>query len=268
MFNPFGKVLGGYSQSDGTIDFYGRINSVLKPEFKILDLGAGRAAWYEDDDVEYRRSLRQLKGKVAEVIAADIDPIVKENRASDRQIVIGDRSIPLRDNSIDLIVADYVLEHIDDVDQFKKEVDRILKVGGYFCARTPHKFHYVSMAARAVNNNNHPAWLRSIQPGRKSIDVFPTQYKLNTFSAVRAVFDDYDDFSFLYRADPSYFFGNKYIFNFLAMTHRLMPAFFSGNLFIFLRKKADRSIPARQDFKGEVSAPRPANREVQLEEIC
>ena len=46
----------------------------------------------------------------------------------------------------DVIVADYVLEHIEDTKEFFLEINRLLKPGGWLCARTPHKFNFFHIA--------------------------------------------------------------------------------------------------------------------------
>ena len=48
-FNPSKNMVGGFTDNDGTIDFYLRVNSLINKDSIVLDLGAGRAAWYEDD---------------------------------------------------------------------------------------------------------------------------------------------------------------------------------------------------------------------------
>ena len=66
-------MLGGHSPLDGTVEFYGRVNAFLQPQFVVVDLGAGRGAWTADDARLYNRSLRWLRGKVARVIGLDVD---------------------------------------------------------------------------------------------------------------------------------------------------------------------------------------------------
>ena len=235
-YEPASDKLGGFSQNDGTLDFYFRVNTILEKNMTVLDIGAGRAAWLEKENINLKKELRLLKGKVKKVIAADVDPIVLENKTADECIVLEGDQLPFEDESIDVVIADYVLEHIEEPNLFSNEVDRILKRGGYFCARTPHKYHYVSIAAAATKNSAHSGLLKRIQPHRKEIDVFPTHYKLNTMRDVLRYFPTFHDFSFIYRGDPSYFFGNKYFYKILNFTHRFMPSFLCGNLFIFLKK--------------------------------
>jgi ubiquinone/menaquinone biosynthesis C-methylase UbiE len=146
-------------------------------------------------------------------------------------------ALPFEDQRFDLIIADYVLEHIDDPADFAAEVARVLKPGGLFAARTPHKYCYVAMIARLVSNAKHSRVLSMVQPNRKEIDVFPTRYRLNRLRDIRQCFPAFENKSFIFRSDPAYFFGIKYIFQIQDFLHRVMPALFAGNLFVFLVKK-------------------------------
>lgn len=238
-YNPFAQLPGGFSPQDGTLDFYGRINALLRPDMIVLDLGAGRAAWFEDDPIAFRRDVRNLKGKVARVIAADVDPAVLENRAVDESVLIADGLIPVADASIDLIVCDYVFEHVEEPVAFAAEIGRILKPGGWLCARTPHRNNLVSVAARRVSNKRHAAVLRKVQPDRKEIDVFPTVYRLNTRAAIRRAFPGWRDTSFVFRSDPAYFFGRKAMFKLITATSHFLPSSLIGNIFVFLQKPGD-----------------------------
>jgi hypothetical protein len=112
----------------------------------------------------------------------------------------------------------------------------VLKPGGLFCARTPHSFSYVSVAARAVRNSSHVKYLRWIQPHRAAQDAFPTAYRCNTLRAVSRSFDGWTNHTYLYTAEPSYYFGSKSVFRFMNLMHRLLPRAVTGSLFIFLRK--------------------------------
>ena len=214
---------------------------MLNEESVVLDFGAGRAAWFEDDTCLTRRSIRLLKGKVKKVVAADVDEAVFQNRASDEQILIHgkDDFSELVQQKVDLVVADYVLEHIEDAKRFVEQVDKCLEEGGWFCARTPHKYSYVGIFARLLKNDLHAKALKFIQPNRKEVDVFPTTYKLNTLRDVEKAFWGWEQRSYIYRSDPAYFFGNKSLYRLQSMLHRVFPAFFCGNLFIFVRKPSE-----------------------------
>lgn len=232
-YDPSSGYLCGYTPNDGTLEFYSRIKAFSKPEHVVLDLGAGRGAWFDEDSCEHRRQVRLFKGRVREVIAADVDEAVLQNRSSDRNLIMDDK-VPLPDQSVDIIIADYVLEHVQEPSQFSAEVRRLLKPGGLFCARTPHKYCYVALAARVVSNKRHVNALKKIQPDRKGFDVFPTVYKMNTKRDVEKLFPMFEDYTYTFKADPAYFFGSEFVYRLQKGIHHIAPAWFSGNLFIYL----------------------------------
>ena len=236
-YDPGEAMLGGFTSSDGTIEFFNRINAILKPDFTVLDIGAGRGSWYHLETSEYRKKLRTIKGKVKEYVCADIDEVVLTNPTSDKNLMIRDNRVPLEDESVDIIISDYVLEHVIDVAGFMNEISRLLRPGGYFCARTPHGMHYVSVFARLVRNTRHASALRFIQPTRRPEDVFPTAYRLNSLRQVRAVFHDWENFSYLHCSEPRYFFGSRTIYRIFLFLHALAPKALTGNVFVFLRNE-------------------------------
>lgn len=231
-------MLGGYHEFDGTIEFYGRISSILRPSDTVLDLGAGRGAWYFEERCETRRRLRDLKPQVARLIGCDVDPVVLGNPTTSENLLISDGNLPVADASIDVIVADFVLEHIPDPVRFAREIDRVLKPGGYLCARTPHKYHYIAFAARLVSNRKHAGVLGHAQPERKAEDVFPTAYRLNTLGDIGTTFEGYRSYSYLYAGEPTYFFGSKLGYRLFSGLHKLLPRVLISNIFIFLQKPA------------------------------
>jgi hypothetical protein len=63
---------GGFSDIDGTVVFYTRVNALLQPSFTVVDFGCGRGE-HAEDPIPFRRNLRSLKGKVSRVIGIDVD---------------------------------------------------------------------------------------------------------------------------------------------------------------------------------------------------
>jgi SAM-dependent methyltransferase len=234
VYNPYERFLSGFSDKDGTIEFYGRVNSFIKKDSVVVDLGAGRGEWYEDDDCIYRRQMRLLKGKVKQVIGADIGDDVRRNRSTDVNIVLDEKGrLPFSDGSVDVVIADYVLEHVNNPERFVEEIQRVLRPGGLFCGRTPHKFNYVAMGSQIIPNVKHTRVLRYIQPDRKEEDVFPTFYKMNTMYQLRKQFLSFSDYSYIYRGEPSYYFGSKAVHQLQTVLHNILPPSIIGNIFVF-----------------------------------
>ena len=225
---------------DGTIEFYTRINALLEPGMTVLDFGAGRGAALTDNQCSYKKRLMTLKGKVDKVIACDVDDAVLNNPGADEAIVIkADIPLPFTDQSFDLIVSDFVFEHIEDPSFVSAELLRILKTDGWICARTPNKYCLISLVTRIIRNSQHSKLLRWVQPERQSIDVFPTVFKLNRKRDIGIWFksDVFDNFTYRYEAEPSYFFNNRIVFMLMLLINRLSPSLIKSGLFIFLRKK-------------------------------
>jgi len=235
-YQPYEHLPGGFSLHDGTIDFYLRVRSLCTPSSVVLDLGAGRAAWFESNAHSVAKWVRHLAPDVNELIAVDIDAAVLENRSATRVLVMQDGKVPLADASIDVILADYVLEHVADTTKFRDEVARLLKPGGFLCARTPHRNHYVAIASRLLRGPFQKTVVGRFQPDRDAQDIFPTVYRLNTLRAIRGAFPGWPSKSFIFPADPGYFRGSRWIYWLMASLHRIMPAAWHGNLFIFLQK--------------------------------
>jgi ubiquinone/menaquinone biosynthesis C-methylase UbiE len=231
---------GGFTRFDGTIQFYFRVNSLLQPHMTVLDLGAGRGA-VGDSPVSAIKYLYDLRDKSAEVIGVDIDPAVLGNPFVNRAIVYDGSTIPLGDSSIDLVVCDYTFEHVEDPETFVREISRVLRVGGWVCARTPHVFSILAFFAQVIPNRRHVRLLSAVQPDRKAEDVFPTVYKMNRMGRLRALFPSsgWRNCSFTYSSEPAYHFNSRLVFRALQIYQYLKAPFLGGEtLLVFMQKNA------------------------------
>ena len=177
-----------------------------------------------------------MKNKVKYLVGVDIDNAVLENPTTHKNMIMSGEKIPLEDNSMDIIVADWVLEHVLNPVEFSSEIYRVLKPGGVFCARTPHKYKYVSLFAILIKNKLHSKVLKFIQPQKKEQDTFPTAYKLNTLKTIMQNFKSYKNFSYLYTSHPSYYANNEVLFKLLNWLHKVLPAVLISEIFVFLQK--------------------------------
>lgn len=231
---------GGYSRVDGTVEFYARVNALLRPEMKILDFGAGRGASLQDDSSTYRRELQRLQGKVESVVGVDVDEDIDNHPALDdrRTIAIGE-PLPFEDDSFDLIVSDHVFEHIDDPVGVTRELARVLKPGGWICSRTPHKWGYIGIGARSVPNRLHRTFLSKLQSTRKYEDVFPTRYRMNTLGTIKRYFPahSWENYSYEINPEPAYFGNSRIAWAIMLIYFRLMPRLFPQSVLLFFLKK-------------------------------
>jgi len=242
-------LAGGFSRVDGVVEFFSRIDSLLTPDAVVVDLGAGRGG-HLDDSVPYRRRLQMLRGRVACVIGLDIDPVVLDNPCVDVAHVLSPGGpFPVPDASADLVLADWTFEHIEDPNHAAAEIGRVLKPGGWLCARTPNKWGYIGMAARAVPNSWHARLLRRLQPTRLERDIFPTWYRLNTFRDLQQQFPSrsFEHCSYAVDAEPAYFGASVLAGRAVQVLGAVTPPRCRSILYVFVRKRdlpADNTPPA------------------------
>jgi len=141
----------------------------------VLDLGAGAGI------LEHMN----FRGLARRVCGIDPDPRVLENRFVDDARVGFGEEILYEDDSFDLVLANNVLEHLEDPDRVFQEVKRVLKPGGIFLAKTPNRRHYVAAIGVLTPDRFHQ-WVGRIKH-RHEGDTFPTRYRANTRSAIRRI---------------------------------------------------------------------------------
>ncbi len=189
----------------------------LKPSSHVLDLGCGR-------------------GGVVELIWRDVElavgldpdaPSLSENRASGIPVIRGvGESLPFADESFDLIVCVWVLEHLKDPAATLREVRRVLRPGGHFVFVTPNTRNPLMLANRI--GKALPALQRRIVPrfyGRVEADTFPVQYRANTVAAIRALArtSGLEVYDLRVVPDPTYLALNTFMFRASVMSERFMP---------------------------------------------
>jgi SAM-dependent methyltransferase len=164
------------SYNNGTEIFYSWIRSRTSARTVMLNLGAGS---------EIGPPVRSFRGEVARVVGADIDRSVLNNPGLDEAYVCGD-TLPFGQSAFDVVVSDYVLEHVAKPRIFMAEVHRVLKPDGSFFFRTPNLFHYVSIAGWLLPHHLHLLLANRVRGlEAEAHDPYPTYYRLNTAGRVR-----------------------------------------------------------------------------------
>jgi SAM-dependent methyltransferase len=230
---------GGFPRDNGGIQFFTRVNALLSGEMRVLDLGAGRGTVFHAGVDSYYERLLRLQGKVKWVVGIDVDNgILDHPYLDERHVIEPSTPFPLESNSIDVVVSDWVLEHIGDPVQFSAEIARILKPGGWFCARTPNRWGYVGIFVRLVPNFLHEKLLKTLWPGRVSIDIFPTEYKLNSVRDLNRYFPTpaWRNCSYTFSSTPKYYGRSSALFLLFDFIQNIVPQKFKADLMVFIRK--------------------------------
>jgi SAM-dependent methyltransferase len=232
---------GGFTRDDEDVAFYTRINALIHSDMVVVDLGAGRGSRYDEGSAPFRKSFFNLQGRVKQLIGVDVDPAVLEHPYLDEALVTepGAR-LPLADQSVDMIISEWVLEHVEHPQEFGDEVQRVLKPGGWFCAITPNKWGYVGIANRIIPEKVKNALMRRVWPDRPDMDVFPTYYRLNTLARTRRMFGDgaWEHCSYSANGTPKYHGNRSFGFALVGLFQTFVPSLMRTNLFVFIRRTA------------------------------
>lgn len=171
-----------------------RIEKGQKPV--LLDAGCGHSTVLED-----------VYKKCKMVIGVDLDRQgLNKNKLVDKKIYADLTKIPIRDNSIDVVTSAWVLEHIEDPKKFTKEVDRLLKPGGYFTFIAPNIDGWYAFLASKTSNRFHKIANKFCYK-RVEQDTFDTYYKINSEEDLDKYLVDglgYRKMRFIYNDDPKY----------------------------------------------------------------
>lgn len=193
------------------------VRSHLTPESRVLDLGCGRGGVVE---------LVWREVKLATGLDPD-SPSLAEHRAPGMPVIrgVGER-LPFTDESFDLIVCLWVLEHLRDPRTTLREVRRALRPGGHFVFITPNLRNPLMLMNRF--GKALPALQRRLVPrlyGRVEADTFPVRYRANTVRALRnqAEASGLRVSELRVVPDPTYLAWNSFMFRASVMSERLMP---------------------------------------------
>lgn len=151
IFRPFGltDIFQEYPQ------VIGKILDTGKPKI-ILDVGGGSSCKYA-----------KFSSSNHLIIAIDQNrkALSRNNDVKIKCVADICRSLPLTDQSVDLITSSSVLEHLKDVEVFVENAETILKPGGYMVHRIPNKFSPFSLINRLLPNRVTRKLLEIVWPG-------------------------------------------------------------------------------------------------------
>lgn len=142
------QKLKGRFYSDGEHPYRIFESIVLKhaaPGMVVIDVGCG---------TEARVLERVIKRSGCFGIGIDWD--VGNRHGREPALVRGDlHRLPVKSNSVDLVISRSVLEHLETPCLFFRELARVLKPEGKFIFLTPSRWDYSSVLARLIPNRFH-----------------------------------------------------------------------------------------------------------------
>lgn len=224
---------------DGTVEFHEIIDCMCSTdESVLLEVGPG-----PDNQTSAYLSARSRR-----LDGLDIDPRARSNGELDNVFIYDGGRFPIADESYDLVVADYVMEHVEEPSLMLREIYRVLKCKGAFVFRTPNIFHYVSLVSHFTPQSFHVATANKVRNRTGDVlDPYPTFYRFNSERSIRAIAEQapmrVEKLRFVEK-EPSYLKFNSIAYRFGVVYERVMnlTSFFEGmraNIFGVLVKDSD-----------------------------
>lgn len=146
--------------------------SLVRPEAVVLHAGCGA-----DDSIGFQTEARMTLG-------LDLDPWILYNSDLDLGVLGNLTHLPAAAQSVDIVVARWVLEHLPEPDLFLAETARVLRPGGYLMVLTPNRRHYAGAITSVVPHPLQQWFVKSLLGGDPA-GVFPTFYRANTPQQLR-----------------------------------------------------------------------------------
>ncbi len=206
-----------------------RIKDLVTDTTVILDIGCGRTDFMADVFKEAKHVIGQDTDKYA----------IQENRCIDQKIIGDFESLDqLQDDSVDLIISAWTLEHLKHPEAMFAQASRLLKVGGSLIALTPNKYSLITYISRIIPNTFHAKLVKQFW-GRAEHNTYPTYYLANSIVSIKKLVNSFNftihDISPL--KDPTYYILHSSLANPVHTLHKhLIPRKMSEGLLVYIKK--------------------------------
>jgi SAM-dependent methyltransferase len=194
----------------------------LRSDSFVLDLGCGRGGLIE----QLEHPLAQVMGMDPDWLSLSQHRLAFEKPPMPRTVGLS-RKMPFADNSFNLVLASWVLEHLDNPEADFLEISRVLAPEGVFIFITPNRQHpliklNLLLSAGSVSQRI----LVDRLYGRSSEDTFPVQYKANSSNDLYnlATASEMAIVDLRIIDDPSYLSLSPRLFNLACRIEKRLPA--------------------------------------------
>jgi len=144
-------------------EFDDELAPLITPETVLLDVGCGRKGIME-----------RYVGRTRLAVGVDLSlDALKRNRVLDRLARAEAHRLPFKDHSFDVILTQWLVEHLERPDLACAEMARVLRPGGRMLIVTNSVYHPMMFLSAVL-----PAGLRD----RAKKRVFPPEYEEDTFT--------------------------------------------------------------------------------------
>jgi ubiquinone/menaquinone biosynthesis C-methylase UbiE len=164
-----------FDSAKTTLDVYDEILlSLVNSEHVLLDAGCGKKSMVQRYSKQFRYS-----------VGMDVSPEAIAQNKGFSAFVVGDASrLPFQSGVFDVVVSQWMIEHIGKIDEVVAEFGRVLKRGGSLVVATNSKYHPM-MFLSSILPTRLRDWMKvRIFPSYIDEDTFPTYYRFNSLGDI------------------------------------------------------------------------------------
>jgi len=173
--NHLRKTLNKYYPDFKSAGYYFRnyLKNNLDENKVVLDAGCGE-----------KGLISEFKPHIKNIIGVDIDKeSLKNNLIINQKILANLSSVPIEDQSIDIITAEFVLEHLKNPNEVFQEFSRILKSNGSLIFVTPNILNPIMIMSKILPLGFHKIFRKKLL--KKENDSYYTHYSANTYQKLK-----------------------------------------------------------------------------------
>lgn len=145
----------------------------ITKESILLDIGCGRQSFGEE---YYKRAKRKI----------GIDPdqnALQDNNLMDEKFCCNIQNIPSTIGQFDIIIAQWILEHLQCPNEDIQIISNLCKKNGYFIFMTTNIYSPIILLSKIIPTF-FKKYLRKVLLKINEEDTYPTVYKINSISKI------------------------------------------------------------------------------------
>lgn len=194
-----------YRKTKTVHDYYDEeVASLISEKTVLLDAGCGE-----------KGIMNKYKGKNRLSVGIDLSlEALKKNDSLDYLLMSGVEKLPFKDEIFDIVICQWVGEHLKEPKLVYKEFARVLKRNGHLIIVTNSVYNPIMFVSAVLPAKTRDKLKEKVFPSEIKEDTFPTYYKCNSKKAFEKVLSDlgFSNVFCGYSGDISIFLFSKFLF--------------------------------------------------------
>ncbi len=149
----------------------------LNKDSVILDAGCGEGGVFSKSDLNKKGKRKTLIG---------IDLCKEKNPYVDKKFIGSLDKLPFKDNTFDIIICEWVVEHLEYPELVFNEFSRVLKKEGHLILFTPNVWNPLVFFSKIIPSSLKDAILKKFV-GKEDNDLFPVFLRCNSVRSINKV---------------------------------------------------------------------------------